>query len=71
MLQRLFKIQMCWKWKQGIIVRWLPPFPARANHLTFSACNLHTNNTEQITTLSVAGGMTVREKAEMEIRIIS
>ena len=37
MLQRLFKVEMCWKWQQGTVVSKLPPFPTRTNHLTISS----------------------------------
>ena len=60
MLQRLSKIEMCWKWQQGIIVDIF-------KHVTHT----HTNNTGQITLSVDAGGMMVREKAEMKIEIIS
>ena len=66
---------MCWKWQQGTIVSWLPSFPTRKNHLTFQACDIaytQTNNTGALTPGGRGGGeMTVREKAEMKIEIIS
>ena len=63
MLQRLFKVEMCWKWQQGAVVSQLPPFPTHINHLTIS---LHTY--KQYRTLSVDDGGVGGDDGERESR---